>query len=55
MIQHLIGAIGYNVIAIPFAGRSLLFNMTLLNPAAAAVLMAISTIEVAINASQLKI
>lgn len=53
MIHNLIWAIGYNVVALPLAVRSFIFNVYFINPAAGAVLMTISTIEVAIIASQL--
>lgn len=55
MIQNLIWATGYNVVALPLAA-GVLYNMgILLSPAAGAVLMSISTVVVAINASLLKI
>ncbi|MEP6796138.1 MAG: copper-translocating P-type ATPase [Saprospiraceae bacterium] len=55
MIQNLIWATGYNVVALPLAAGVLYSKGVLLSPAAGAVLMTISTIVVAINASQLKI
>ncbi len=55
MIQNLIWATGYNVIALPLAAGVLYKQGILLSPAAGAVLMTISTIVVAINASLLKI
>ena len=55
MIQNLIWATGYNVIALPLAAGVLYKQGILLSPAAGAVLMTVSTIVVAINASFLKI
>jgi Cu2+-exporting ATPase len=55
MIQNLIWATGYNVVALPLAAGILYKEGVLLSPAAGAVLMSLSTIVVAINASQLKI
>ncbi|MEO6539895.1 MAG: copper-translocating P-type ATPase [Ferruginibacter sp.] len=55
MIQNLIWATGYNVIALPLAAGVLYGQGILLSPAAGAVLMTISTIVVAINASMLKV
>lgn len=55
MIQNLIWATGYNVIALPLAAGVLYNYGILLSPAAGAVLMSISTIVVAINARTLKI
>jgi P-type Cu2+ transporter len=55
MIQNLIWATGYNVIALPLAAGVLYNQGILLSPAVGAVLMTISTIVVAINASMLKI
>lgn len=55
MIQNLIWATGYNVIALPLAAGVLYKWGILLSPAAGAVLMTVSTIVVAVNASQLKI
>lgn len=54
MIQNLIWATGYNVIALPLAAGVLYKMGILLSPAAGAVLMSVSTIVVAINASMLK-
>jgi len=53
MIQNLIWATGYNVVALPLAAGILYKQGILLSPAAGAVLMTISTIVVAINASML--
>lgn len=55
MIQNLIWATGYNVIALPLAAGVLYKQGILLSPAAGAVLKTISTIVVAINASFLKV
>jgi P-type Cu2+ transporter len=55
MIQNLIWATGYNVIALPLAAGVLYKQGILLSPAAGAVLMTVSTIVVAINASFLTI
>lgn len=54
MVQNLIWAVGYNVVAIPLAAGVLYPNF-ILSPAMGAVLMSVSTIVVAINASFLKI
>lgn len=55
MVQNLMWATGYNVIALPLAAGVLYNYGILLSPAAGAALMSISTIVVAINASMLKI
>ncbi len=55
MIQNLIWATGYNVIALPLAAGVLYKQGILLSPAAGAALMSLSTIMVAINASLLKV
>lgn len=55
MIQNLIWATGYNVVALPLAAGVLFQMGILLSPAAGAVLMSLSTIVVAINASMLKV
>ena len=55
MIQNLIWATGYNVIALPLAAGVLYLQGVLLSPAAGAVLMTVSTVVVAINASMLRI
>lgn len=55
MIQNLVWATGYNVIALPLAA-GILFNAGItLSPATGAVLMSASTMVVAINAGMLKI
>lgn len=55
MIQNLVWATGYNVVALPLAAGVLYRQGILLSPAAGAVLMTVSTIVVAINASMLKV
>ena len=55
MIQNLIWATGYNVVALPLAAGVLYNQGLLLSPAAGAVLMTVSTVVVAINASMLKV
>ena len=54
MIQNLIWATGYNLIAIPLAAGVLAPFGVLLSPAVGALLMSLSTIIVAINAQLLK-
>ena len=55
MIQNLLWATGYNVVAIPLAGGALYTWGVLLTPALGAALMSASTVIVAINAKMLKI
>ena len=55
MIQNLIWATGYNVIAIPIAAGVLYNFGIVISPAVGAVLMSLSTIIVAINAKLLKL
>lgn len=55
MIQNLIWATGYNVVALPLAAGVLYKVGILLSPAAGAVLMTVSTVVVALNASMLKV
>ncbi|OQP59980.1 ATPase [Niastella vici] len=55
MIQNLAWATGYNVVALPLAAGVLYKIGILLSPAAGAVLMSVSTVIVAINASLLKV
>jgi Cu2+-exporting ATPase len=55
MIQNLIWATGYNVIALPLAAGVLYKWGIMLSPAAGAVLMSVSTIVVAVNAKLLKV
>jgi P-type Cu2+ transporter len=54
MIENLIWAAGYNIIAIPLAAGILYRSGFLLSPAMGAVLMSLSTIIVAINAQLLR-
>lgn len=53
MIQNLIWAVGYNILAIPLAA-GVLYPDFMLSPAMGAVLMSLSTIVVAINSQFLK-
>ena len=55
MIQNLVWATGYNIIALPLAAGILYNSGILLSPAAGAILMSLSTLIVAINASTLKV
>jgi len=55
MIQNLIWATGYNVIALPLAAGALYHFDIMLSPAVGALLMSVSTVVVAINAQQLKV
>ena len=55
MVQNLLWATGYNVVAIPLAAGVLYRLGILLSPAAGAALMALSTIIVAINARFLRV
>jgi Cu2+-exporting ATPase len=55
MIQNLLWAAGYNIIAIPLAAGALYAWGVLLSPAIGAALMAASTVIVAINARLLTI
>ena len=55
MIQNLVWATGYNVVALPLAAGILYNQGILLSPAIGAVLMTVSTIVVAINASMLTV
>jgi Cu2+-exporting ATPase len=54
MVQNLLWATGYNVIAIPLAAGVLAGSGILLSPALGAVLMSASTVIVAINAQLLR-
>ncbi len=54
MVENLIWATGYNVIAIPLAAGALVSFGILLSPAAGALLMSLSTIIVALNAQLLR-
>ena len=55
MVQNLIWATGYNVIALPLAAGVLYKWNIMLSPAMGAALMSLSTIIVAINAKMLKV
>jgi Cu2+-exporting ATPase len=55
MMQNLGWATGYNVVALPLAAGILYHQGILLSPAAGAVLMSLSTVIVAINASMLRV
>jgi Cu2+-exporting ATPase len=55
MIQNLVWATSYNVLAIPLAAGALYAWNVLLTPALGAVLMSASTVIVAINARLLSI
>jgi len=54
MIQNLVWATGYNVIALPLAAGALAPAGIVLSPAVGAILMSLSTIIVAINAQLLR-
>ena len=51
MIQNLIWATGYNTVVMPLAAGVLYYQGIILSPAAGTVLMTVSTMVVAINAS----
>ncbi|WP_159470259.1 copper-translocating P-type ATPase [Dyadobacter sp. 3J3] len=55
MIQNLVWATGYNVVALPLAAGVLYNQGVVLSPAVGAILMTVSTVVVAINASLLKV
>ena len=54
MIQNLVWAAGYNVVAIPLAAGALAWAGVMLSPAVGAILMSLSTIVVALNAQLLR-
>jgi Cu2+-exporting ATPase len=54
MIQNLVWATGYNVVALPLAAGILAPVGIILSPAVGALLMSISTIVVAVNAQFLR-
>ena len=54
MVQNLVWATGYNVVAIPLAAGVLASKGILLSPAIGAVLMSLSTVIVAFNAVLLR-
>jgi Cu2+-exporting ATPase len=55
LVQNLAWATGYNIVALPLAAGVLYKIGILLSPAMGAVLMSVSTVIVAINASMLKV
>jgi len=55
MVQNLIWATGYNVVAIPLAAGALMWAGIVISPAIGALLMSLSTVIVAINARFLKV
>ena len=55
MVQNLIWATGYNVVAIPLAAGVLYGAGIVLSPEIGAILMSLSTVVVAINARLLKV
>jgi Cu2+-exporting ATPase len=54
MLQNLVWATGYNVVALPLAAGALAWAGIVLGPAVAAVLMSASTVVVALNAQLLR-
>ncbi len=54
MIENLVWAAGYNVVAIPLAAGALAWAGITLSPAVGAILMSLSTIVVALNAQLLR-
>ncbi|MCB0677671.1 MAG: heavy metal translocating P-type ATPase, partial [Saprospiraceae bacterium] len=54
MVQNLIWATAYNVVALPLAAGVLYQQGILISPAVGAALMSLSTVIVAINAQSLK-
>jgi Cu2+-exporting ATPase len=54
MVQNLVWAVGYNVVAIPLAAGALEFANISITPAIGAVFMSLSTIIVALNAQLLR-
>ena len=54
MVENLVWATGYNIVAIPLAAGALAWAGIVLDPAAAAVLMSASTVIVALNAQLLR-
>jgi Cu2+-exporting ATPase len=54
MIENLVWAAGYNIVAIPLAAGALAWAGITLSPAVAAILMSLSTIVVALNAQLLR-
>lgn len=54
MMQNLFWATGYNIIALPLAAGALVSRGIILEPAASAILMSVSTVIVALNAVLLR-
>lgn len=54
MVQNLLWAAGYNLLAVPLAGGALAFSGFVLSPAVGAAIMSLSTIVVAANAQLLR-
>ena len=54
MMQNLVWATGYNVVAIPLAAGTLFYQGIMISPAVGAALMSLSTIVCAVNAQLLK-
>ncbi len=54
MVQNLVWAAGYNIVAIPLAAGALAWAGVTLSPAVGAILMSLSTIIVALNAQLLR-
>ena len=54
MLQNLVWAAGYNVVAIPLAAGALAWAGVVLSPAIGAIPMSVSTIVVALNAQLLR-
>ena len=54
MVQNLVWATGYNVIAIPLAAGALAWAGITLAPAVGGILMSVSTVVVALNAETLR-
>ena len=54
MIENLVWAAGYNIVALPVAAGAFAWAGVSLSPAVAAVLMSVSTIVVALNAQLLR-
>ncbi len=55
MVQNLIWATGYNIVAIPLAAGVLYNQGVILNPAVSAIIMSLSTIIVAVNSRGMKV
>lgn len=55
MVQNLVWATGYNVVAIPLAAGVLFYQGIMINPALGAALMSLSTIICAANAQLLRL